>query len=64
MFRLVADIHLSDIGSFYWQKLQWDAPSCILRTSVNGESTILILASWVIYIPMLGVLPEGTNNGT
>jgi len=48
MFRLVADIHLFDIGSFYWQKQQQNAPCSILKMSVNGGSTVLGLAYFVI----------------
>jgi len=49
---MVADIHLSDIGSLYWEKQQWHAPCRILRMSVNGASTIFSLTSWLIYIPI------------
>jgi len=52
MFRLVADIHFSDIGSLYWEKLQRHAPCRILRMSVNGASTISSFASWLIYVPI------------
>jgi hypothetical protein len=48
MFRLVADIHLCDIGSLYWQKQQLHAPGGILKMSVNGASTVLGLAYFVI----------------
>jgi hypothetical protein len=48
MFRLVADIHLFDIGSLYWQKQQRNAPCSILKMSVNGASTVLGLAYFVI----------------
>jgi len=48
MFRLVADIHLSDIGSLYWQKQQRHAPCGILEISINGASTVLGLAYFVI----------------
>jgi len=52
MFRLVADIHLSNIGSLYWQKQQRHAPCGILKMSVNGASTIFSFASWVSYVPI------------
>jgi hypothetical protein len=48
MFRVVADIHLCDIGSLYWQKQQQNAPCSILKMSVNGASTVLGLAYFVI----------------
>jgi len=51
LFRLVADIHVSDIGNHYWQQ-QWHAPCRILKNSVNGASTIFSFASWAIYIPI------------
>jgi hypothetical protein len=50
MFRLVADIHFSAIGSLQWEKLQRHAPCRILRMSVNGASIILSFASWPIYV--------------
>jgi len=50
MFRLVVDIHLSDIGCPYWERLQQHAPCCILRMSINGVSSIFSFASWVIYV--------------
>jgi len=52
MFRLVADIHLLNIGSLYWQKQQRLAPCGILKMSVNGVSTIFSFASWVSYVPI------------
>jgi len=52
MFRLVADIHLPDIGSLHWGKLQRHAPGCIWKMNVNGASTIVSFASWVIYVPI------------
>jgi len=52
IFRLVPDIHLSDIGCHYWDKLHWHARSRILRISVNGVSTIFSFASWVLYVPI------------
>jgi len=52
MFRLVADIHLSDIGSLYWHKQQRHALCRILKMSVNGASTIFSFALWVIYVPI------------
>ena len=39
MFRLVADVHLCDIVSLYWQKQQRNAVSSILEMSVKGGST-------------------------
>jgi len=52
MFWLVADIHLSNIGSLYWQKQQRHAPCGILKMSINGVSTICSFASWVSYVPI------------
>jgi len=52
MFWLVADIHLSNIGSLYWQNQQRHAPCSILKMSVNGASTISSFASWVSYVPI------------
>jgi len=51
MFRLVVDIHLTDIGCLYWEKLQWHARCRILRMSVNGACTICSFESWLIYFP-------------
>jgi hypothetical protein len=48
MFRLVADIHLCDIGSLYWEQQQRNAPCSSLKISVNGASTALGLAYFVI----------------
>ena len=48
MFQLVAYIHLSNICSLYWQKQQHNAPCRILKMSVNGESTVLVVAYLVI----------------
>jgi len=48
MFRLVVDIHLSDIGSLYWEKQQQHAPCGILKMSVKVASTVLGLAYFVI----------------
>jgi hypothetical protein len=48
MFRLVADIHLSDIGSLYWQKHQQHAPCRILKMGVNIGLTVLVFAYVVI----------------
>ena len=50
MFWLVSVIQLSDIGSLYWEELQWHAPCRILRMSVNGVSMIFGFTSWVIYV--------------
>jgi len=52
MFRLVADIHLSNIGSLYWQKQQQHTPCGILKMSINGASTICSFASWVSSVPI------------
>jgi len=52
MFRLVADIHLPDTGSLHWGKLQRHAPGRIWKMNVNGASTIVSFASWVIYVPI------------
>jgi len=48
MFRLVADIHLFDIGSLYGQKQQRNAPCSILKMSVNGALTVSGLAYFVM----------------
>jgi hypothetical protein len=48
MFQLVADIHLCDNGSLYWQKQQRNALCSILKMSVNGASTVLGLVYFVI----------------
>jgi len=48
MFQFVADIHLTDIGSLYWEKPQRHAPCRILKLSVNGASTVLVVACLVI----------------
>jgi hypothetical protein len=48
MFRLVAGIHLPDIGSLYWQKQQQHAPFRIPKMSINGASTVLVVAYLVI----------------
>jgi len=45
---LVADIHLSDIGTLYWQKQQQQAPCHILKLGVNGASTVSGVAYFVI----------------
>jgi hypothetical protein len=52
MFRLVADIYLSDIGRHNWEKLQRQAPCHILRMRVNEASTPVHFASWVFYFPI------------
>jgi len=52
MFQLVLDIHLSDIDSLYWEKLQRHAPCRIMRMNVNGASTFFSFESWVIYFPI------------
>jgi len=44
MFQLVADIQESNIGSLCWQKQQQHACCRILKMSVNGVSTILVVA--------------------
>jgi len=51
MFPLVVDIHSTDIGCLYWEKLQRHARCRILTMSVNGASTMYSLESWVIYFP-------------
>jgi len=48
MFRLVADINLSNIGTLYWQKQQRDATCRILKMSINGSSTVLVVPDLVI----------------
>jgi len=52
MIRLVADIHLSNIDSLYWQKQQRHALWSILKMIVNGASMIFSFASWVSYVPI------------
>jgi len=51
IFRSVAGIHSSDIGSLYREKLQQHSPWPMLGMSVNGASTIFSVESWVIYVP-------------
>jgi len=48
MFRLFPDIHLTDIGSLYWEKHQSHAPCRIMKISVNAASTVLVVAYLVI----------------
>jgi len=48
MFRLVADIHSSNIGSLYWQKHQRHAPCHILKMNVNGASSVVVVEYLVI----------------
>jgi hypothetical protein len=48
MFPLVADIHVLNIGSLYWQKQQRNSPCRILKMSVNGASTVLVVPYLVI----------------
>jgi len=48
MFRLVADIHLSDFGSHYWPKQQRHTPCGILKMNVNGALTVLGLRYFVM----------------
>jgi hypothetical protein len=45
---MVADIHSCDIGSIKWHKQQCHAPCGILKMSINGVSTVLGLAYFVI----------------
>jgi len=52
MFRLVAEIHLWDIGSLHCQKQQRHAPCGIQKMRVNGVSRIVSVASWVSYVPI------------
>jgi len=47
---LVTVTHDRCIGSFYWQKRHHHGPRPILRMSVNGASTILSCAFWIIYV--------------
>jgi len=44
MFQLVADIHSSNIGSLYWETQQQHAPCRILKLSIHGASTVLVVA--------------------
>jgi hypothetical protein len=48
MFQLVADIHLYDVGSLYWQKQQQHATCDNLKMSINGASPVLGLANFII----------------
>jgi len=48
MFQLVSGIHLSNIGSLYWQKQQQNDLCHILKMSVNEASIVLVVASLVI----------------
>jgi len=43
IFRLVVDIHLSDIAFLQWEKLQQHGPWLIVKMSVKGASTIFLL---------------------
>jgi hypothetical protein len=52
MFRSFGDIHLSDIGSFYWEKWQRYARWRIQSINVNGVWTIVSFTSAVIYVPI------------
>jgi hypothetical protein len=52
MFRLVADIYFSDIGSIYWEHQQRHAPYRILRISINSASMNFTFRSWLIYVPI------------
>jgi hypothetical protein len=52
MFRLVADIHLSDIASLFWENPQWHAPRCILTMSINKVSARFSFAFWEIFVPI------------
>jgi len=52
IFRLVADLHLSDIGCHYWENPQRHDRCRMLRMSVIGASMIVSFASWVIYFPI------------
>jgi len=46
MVQLVADIHSLNIGSLYWQKQLGHAPCGILKMSVNGVSTSIVMHMW------------------
>jgi len=48
MFWSVVDIHLTNIGCLYWEKLQRLARCRVLGISVNAASTIFNLESWLI----------------
>jgi len=48
MFRLVADIHFLNICILYCQQQQQHAPCRILKMSINGASTVLVVAYLVI----------------
>jgi len=52
MFRLVAHIHLSDIGCLDWEKQLGHTRCRMLRMSVNGVSTIFSFASLIICVPL------------
>jgi hypothetical protein len=47
MFLLVADSHLTDNGSLYWQKHWWHAGCNILRKSVDTSSMMFNFVSLV-----------------
>jgi hypothetical protein len=47
---LVADNHLTAIGSLYWPKQQRHAPCRVLTKNVNRASTIFRLAALVIHV--------------
>jgi len=51
-FRLIADIHLSDIGRLYWEKLLRNAPCRILIMSVKGVQLMFIFTCWLISVPI------------
>jgi len=57
---MVVVIPNRSIGCLYRQKLLWQAPYPMLKMSVNGASTILGVASWVIRW-MVGCSQLGRN---
>jgi len=48
LFRLVADIHLSNVASLDWRNRLRNAPCGILKMIVNRASTVLLVAYLVI----------------
>jgi len=56
MFQLVADIHLSNIGSLYWQNQQRHAPCRILKMSVNRFSCCIFGNQGIVLI--FAFIPE------
>ena len=49
---MVIVMHNGHISSFYWQKRYQHGHHPIVSICINGLWTILILASWVSYVPI------------